>query len=287
MIINKLTLNSSDFPELLREIPSPPQQLYHIGAPLAELLKRPRVAIVGSRNVTTYGRQVTTDLAAKLAEQGVVIISGLAIGVDALAHQATLEAGGLAIAVLPSPLDNIMPVSNRQLAKKILDQGGALVSEYPPGEIPFKQNFVARNRLVAGLAQVLLITEASEKSGSLHTARFARDQNKDVLVVPGNITTASSVGTNNLLKSGAGVVTSYMDVLYSLGLQDHKTVARTVHGRNAHEQSVLELMLEGLSDGEQLLEQSHLPTSQFNQVLTMLELGGKIRPLGANHWGLV
>ena len=283
MNIKKLTLKSPDFPGVLRNIPHPPKVLYHAGAPLNNLLKRPSV---GSRSISTYGRKVTIDLAGQLAGQGVVVISGLAFGVDYTAHRAALDAGGLAIAVLPSPLDAIAPTTNHRLGQEILDKGGALVSEYASGVHPVKQYFIARNRLMSSLADVLLITEAAEKSGSLYTARFARDQNKDVLVVPGNITNIVSVGTNNLLKSGAAVVTSYLDVLHALKLEDHQTAAREVRGRNAHEQTVLDLMLQGVNEGEQLLQQSRLSTSDFNQVLTMLEIGGKIRPLGANHWAI-
>jgi DNA processing protein len=229
---------------------------------------------------------VTTQMATRLAEQGLVIISGLAFGVDALAHQAAIDAGGLCIAVLPSPLDNIVPVYNRRLAEQILEQGGALVSEYAPGEYPAKQNFIARNRLMSGLAQVILITEAGEKSGAMHTFNFAAEQGRQVLAVPGNINLAGSIGTNNLLKSGASVATSYLDVLNALDLQDHSTPARQVRGRNKHEQIVLDLILEGINRGEVLLDKSGLSTMQFNQVLTMLEIGGKIRPLGANNWAI-
>jgi DNA processing protein len=170
--------------------------------------------------------------------------------VDALAHQATLEAGGLAIAVLPGPVDNILPATNNRLAEQIIKQGGALVSEYPSDSIAYKANFFARNRLVAGLAQVLLITEAAEKSGSLHTARFVLEQGKDVLAVPGNITNLGSVGTNNLIKSGAIPVTSYLDVLHVLGLDAHHTAPAAARGRNAYEQRVLDLLLQGVSDGD-------------------------------------
>jgi DNA processing protein len=274
-------------PEVLRQIPSPPKQLFHHGAALEELLGRPRLAIVGSRNVSAYGRQITMQLSSKLAELGIVIVSGLALGVDGLAHQATLDAGGLALAVLPGPLDIIAPAQHRQLARRIIEQGGALISEYPPGSFALKQNFIARNRLVAGLAQTVLITEAAEKSGSLHTARFALEQGKDVLAVPGNITSSVSVGTNNLIKAGATVVTSYLDVVHALGLEDHATKAREVRGRNANEQQLLDLMLSGINEGEILLAESKLAATEFNQVLTMLELGGKIRSLGANHWGIV
>ncbi len=285
MNINTLTLSSADFPPPLRDIPSPPKLLYHQGAPLRELLKRQRVAIVGSRDTSAYGRQMTIQLARELAEQGLVIISGLAIGIDGLAHRTALEAGGLCIAVLPGPLDNIVPVTNQALGRKILEQGGALVSEYGPGEIPFRQNFIARNRLVSGLSQAVVITEAAEKSGSLYTARFGLDQGREVLAMPGNVTSRGSVGTNNLIKAGnAGAITSAVDILQVLGLPVHRRPVNAVRGRNAHEQAVITLMQQGISDGNQLLQGSTLTTSEFNQALTMLEIGGLVRPLGANQW---
>jgi DNA processing protein len=236
--------------------------------------------------VSAYGKQVTLRLAAQLAEQGIVIISGLALGVDGLGHRATLEAGGLAIAVLPSSLEEIYPATNRRLAYKILDQGGTLVSEYSEGTMNFKTNFIARNRLIAGLADAVLITEAAQKSGSLHTARFALDQGKEVLAVPGNITSPNSVGSNNLIKAGATPVTSYEDVLHALRLEPHRTNAPKIRGRNRNEQIILDLLLQGVTDGSELLKQSQLDISQFNQTLTMLEITAKVRSLGTNHWSL-
>lgn len=286
MNINKLTLKSSDYPEPLRDLPMRPRRLYHSGANLNQLLKRPRVTIVGSRKVTPYGEQVTIDLATKLAEQGVVIISGLALGIDALAHRTALDAGGLCIAVLPSPVDNIVPSRNSRLAQEILDKGGALVSEYAPGEPAYKQNFIARNRIMSGLGQVVLVTQAAVKSGSLHTARFAMDQGITVMAVPGKITDPSYFGSNNMIKTGAGLVTEVNDVLHALGIHPHETAAKHVLGRNANEQILLDLMLEGVSDGEALLDQSGFGVSEFNQALTMLEISSKIRPLGANHWSI-
>ncbi len=284
MEINKLTLNT--IPERLRHIASPPKQLFVSGADIATLLKRKSVAVVGSRKVTAYGRQVTTDLSGKLAEQGIVIISGLALGVDAIAHQAALDAGGLTIAVLPGPLETIYPRSHQRLAEQILASGGALVSEYPAGTAGFLGNFVARNRLVSGLADALLITEAAQKSGSLHTARFALEQGRDVLAVPGNITSPMSMGTNTLLKAGAAPATSHEDILHILGLHEHAGVKRAAHGRNPAEQAVLDLLLQGTSDGEELQLLSKLDIATFNQTLTMLEITGKVRALGANQWAL-
>lgn len=286
MNINKLTFGSAGFPESLKDIPGPPKTLYHAGANLVELSKWPCLAIVGSRDISIYGRQVTTELASRLAEQGLVIISGLALGVDALAHQATLAAGGLTIAVLPTPLDAIGPASNRQLAHQILEQGGALISEYEPGSVPFKQNFVARNRLMAGLAQAVLITEAAAKSGSLHTAQFALEQGKDVLAVPGDINRLGSVGTNSLIRSGATPVTSYCDVLQAMGLEPRPVAITRPKGSTRHEQSVIDLLSQGVYEGEALLKRSRLSISEFRRALTMLEISGIVYPLGGDRWAL-
>src|SRR5579884_1072783 len=161
--IKKLTLNSPGYPTILKESPTqPPRVLYYAGTPLNDLLKHKAVAVVGTRTISIYGEIVTRQFASYLAEQGIVIISGLALGVDGLAHESALEAGGLCIGVLPCPLDKIVPASNQYLAEKILKTGGALVSEYPPGEPAFKKNFIARNRIMSGLADAVLITEAGE-----------------------------------------------------------------------------------------------------------------------------
>jgi len=286
MEINKLTENT--IPQRLTLISSPPKTLYSSmpAEQLAKLLKRKTVSIVGSRKVSTYGRRVTTELAGKLAEQGVVIISGLALGVDAIAHQAALDANGITIAVLPGPLHQIYPSSHRALAEQIVKHGGALLSEYSDPIFAFKANFIARNRLISGLGDALLITEAAENSGTLHTARFALEQGKDVLAVPGEIFSETSKGTNNLIRAGATPVTSVEDVLHVLGLQSHEPT-RVVKGRNTAEQAVLELLLQGTNDGEALQRASQLEIAEFNQTLTMLEISGKIRSLGANQWALV
>ena len=274
-------------PKELARIPSPPKQLFQKGQNLADLLEFPRVAIIGSRNISPYGRQVTTRLATDLAERGIVIVSGLALGVDCVAHSAALSVGGKCIAVLPSPLDKITPTSNLQLAKNIIEKGGVLVTEYEEGSEVFKTSFVARNRLVAGLANVVLITEAVQKSGSLHTARFALEQGKDVLAVPGNITSPTSIGTNNLIKAGAASVTSYVDVLHALGLTEGlKARKHTPKGRNEQEQAVIDLLAKGISDGEELRSKSQLEIAEFSQAMTMLEITGKIHSLGSNHWTL-
>lgn len=286
MNIKKLKLGEKGYPDVLSHMTKAPKQLYHLGSPLNVLLKRPRVTIVGTRRISTYGERVTRQFAEQLAEQGVVIISGLAFGVDEIAHRAALDVGGLCIAVLPAPLDNIVPVSNARLADKILESGGALISEYASGEIPNKQNFIARNRIMSGLGQAVLVTEAREKSGTTHTSRFALEQGIDLLAVPGSIYDQGSAVTNNLIKSGAGIATSVDDVLHAIGLSKHDTPIKQVRGRNANEQSILNLMLSGISDADDLLDKSGLEVPEFNQSLTMLEIDGKIRPIGANNWSI-
>lgn len=257
-----------------------------MGNNVNELLQRPCVTVVGSRKVSAYGKAVTLGLAGELAKAGVVIISGLALGVDSLAHKAALDAGGLTIAVLPSGIDRIYPASHQGLAKQILAQGGALVSEYPNDELPHKYHFIERNRIASGMGDALLVTEAAEKSGTLHTASFALEQGKPVLAVPGNITSPTSVGTNNLIKTGATPVTSAQDIMYALGLELTEAKKEAPRSSNPHEQILLDLLFSGVSDGTELLDQSELEVSLFNQTLTMLEIRGHIRPLGNNRWAL-
>lgn len=281
-----LKLNSSNIPDKLNQVSSPPKQLF-VEGDLAGLLDKPAVAIVGSRKVSAYGRAITEQLARELAGQGIIIISGLAFGVDSIAHQATLDAGGLTIAVLPTPLGQIYPVSHRGLAKKIIEQGGALVSEYPDGSETHIGNFVARNRIIAGLADGTLVTEGALKSGSLHTARFALNAGREVMAVPGNVNSITSEGTNNLIKAGATPITCADDVLFCLKLKTKRTrakVAKAPTGANPAEQAILDLLFKGTQDGSELQLQSGQPAEDFNQTLTMLEITGKIRSLGANQW---
>lgn len=284
MKILRIKSDNPAYPERLRHIPDAPRQLFMCND-LTDLLQRPTLAIVGSRRVTPYGRQVTEMLAREATQQGITIISGLALGIDAIAHQAALAERGTTIAVLPCGLDTIYPTSHHHLAQQIMEQGGALVSEYPAETPPFKLNFIARNRIVTGLADAVLITEAASKSGTLHTANFALEQGKTVMAVPGNITSEQSQGTNNLIKMGATPVTNIQDILSAMNLQITKQ-EKPVFGDTQEETRILQLMNAGISDGSELLHTSQLDASVFNQALTMLEIAGKIRPLGAGHWGI-
>ncbi|MEO6513606.1 MAG: DNA-processing protein DprA [Candidatus Saccharimonadales bacterium] len=278
----RLTLTDKSYPEILRAISDPPKELFVLG-PLEELMAKPRLAVVGSRKVTSYGRDITTQLAGAAAKHGVVIVSGLALGIDSLAHQAALDNGGLTVAVLPGPVDTIYPRSHHQLAQRILQSGGALISEYPTGVSVRKYHFIARNRLIAGISDATLVTEAVLKSGSLHTVRFALEQGREVMAVPGNITSPMSEGTNNLIKHGAIPITKTSDILFALGIDTTShTLAR--QGSNDAETAVLALLAGGRQDGETLQLSSGLDIALFNQTLTMLEITGKVRSLGANTW---
>jgi DNA processing protein len=280
-----LTLTGAQIPDDLTRLPQPVTKLYVEGN-WAELLKRPKVAIVGSRKLSTYGRQVTECLSRDLSRQGVVIVSGLALGVDSVAHRAALAVKGATIAVLPSPLEKIYPASHHNLARQIVDQGGALITEYANGAELFKTNFLARNRIIAGLADATLITEAALISGSLHTARYALEQGKDVLAVPGNITSPTSVGTNNLIKSGAVPVTNYEDVLQVLGLEVQGIETPPPKGDTPAEQLILDLLATGEQEGALLQAKTELPIDIFSQTITMLEIKGMIRAVGADRWSL-
>lgn len=282
--IKKLTYGSLDYPPQLINIPSPPKVLWASGN--LELLKAaPKVAVVGSRKVTQYGRTVTERVASELARAGVSIVSGMALGVDAIAHRAAIEAGGETIAVLPSGLTRPYPAAHAGLAKDILAHGGTLLSEYPPDEAPGRQNFIARNRIVSGLSNAVLITEAAAKSGTLHTANFALSQGRAVWAVPGNITSQLSEGTNNLIKSGAQILTLVSDLLDELGV-DPRTKTSEVLGNTAAETAILSLIVQGVTDGTRLLAESKLSAADYSQTLSMLEITGRIKPLGADHWSL-
>lgn len=284
--VKTLTLSSSSYPEILKYIPEPPKQLFVLGAEPDEWLNKPKVAVVGSRRASAYGRQVTERLVSELAGSRVVIISGLALGIDSIAHQAALGVGGQTIAVLPTSLDNIYPATHSNLAQNILDKSGALISEYLPGSIPYKLNFIARNRIVSGLADILLITEAAINSGTLHTARFALEQGKTVMVVPGNITSPGSEGCNNLIKSGAVPVTDAGDVFFGLGISPKQATKSRKFSGSPEQIAILELIASGMHSQEELALASKLDAASLSSSLTMLEIAGAARSLGGGNWAL-
>ncbi len=278
MKILKLTQNQ--IPSQLQGIHTPPKQLYSLGEAIQPTEQC--ITIVGARKATHYGKEVTEMLARDLSLAGATVVSGLALGIDSIAHKACIDAGGRTIAVLPCGLDTIYPATHRNLAKEILSRGGTLLSEYEAGTPALKQNFIARNRLVSGLSKAVIVTEAAQKSGTLITAGFALEQNRDVYVVPGNITSPNSAGTNGLIEAGAEIITSSARLIEQLGLQ--KAPKRRLTGDSENESSIIELLENGVRDGYELQILSRIDVKEFNQTITMMEITGKIRALGANQW---
>jgi DNA processing protein len=284
MKINSFIPDKGGYTQIIGTIANAPKRLWFVGDLPQQ--RAPTLAIVGSRKPTTYGKDITHRLTYDLASRGVVIVSGLALGIDSLAHRAALEAGGTTIAIMPCGLDRVYPASHRNLAADIIKNGGALISEYEPGAELYPKNFIGRNRIVSGISDGLLVVEASAKSGTMHTANFALEQGRSVMAIPGPITNPTSEGCHNLLKSGARLITSAQDILDELGLTDTAKQSALPFAATPQEQILLELLGKGIRDGDELQLKSRLRAAEFAQTLTMLEITGKIRPLGGNQWGI-
>lgn len=213
MEIKEIYINSGDYPERLRNIYDPPKKLYVLGN--FKILKEKAIAIVGSRKATEYGKKVAFQISQELTKENINIVSGLAIGIDTYAHLGAISIQNQAstIAVLGSGIDEMYPKENTELARKIIQTGGCIVSEYPLGTKPNKINFPQRNRIISGLSDGVVVVEASEKSGSLITAEFGIEQGKEIFAVPGNIDNLLSKGTNKLIQDGAKMVLSSKEIL--------------------------------------------------------------------------
>lgn len=293
--INKILPLEANFTEVLDAIAVKPKMLYFRGKMpenmvIDGLSKRPKcVAIVGARRNTRYGEEIAYKMAFELAKRGVIIISGLAFGIDSIAHRAALDAGGRTIAVLGTPIDQIYPRAHEGLAEEIIKKGGVVISEYASGEIVHpKTSFLARNRLISGLADVVVVVEAAEKSGSLNTAVHALEQGKELYAVPGNITNPMSQGCNKLIRQGAMPYTSVDDILHVLfpAKRQKRSKQMVIFGDTAEETGILKVLSEGVSDGERIMELLKMPATIFNQTVTLMEIKGLIRGLGANKWAL-
>lgn len=275
-----ITILDQNYPKLLKEIYAPPPLLYYLGE--FDLNNDFILAVVGTRKISEYGKQVTQKLVSELTQAGLTIASGLALGIDACAHLAALNNGGKTIAVLGSGLDQIYPATNRQLAQKIVGQGGAIISEFPLGMPPLKHNFPLRNRIIAGLSLGTLVTEAGEKSGALITARLALEQNREVFAVPGNIYQTGSVGPNKLIKLGAKAVTAATDILEALNLSqanDFKDVLKLIP-ENEIEKNILKVLDQEPLHIDKIVQSSMLDISVVNSTLSVMEMKGMIKNLG-------
>ena len=265
-----------------------PQQLYiktKLENPL-DLFSQPTVAVVGSRKLTSYGKIVTEKIVNELVINGVTIVSGLALGVDSVAHAQALKSGGSTIAVLPSGVNSVYPRSHQNLAEKIC-QKGALISEYKPEEaVAYKQNFIARNRIIAGLSDAIIITEAAKGSGSLHTANFGIDLGIDIYAVPGNITSPSSEGVNALIKNGAFLLDNTKDLLDDLGLNKKTSQRQLPLVESKEQQLIVNVLADGSLHYENILNKTGLSANQLNSSLSYLEIMGIVRNIGNNNWDL-
>jgi len=291
-----LILDDGVYPALLREISDPPIVLYVIGNWL-ECFESPCVGIVGSRRCSTYGRNTAEMLGRDLAERGITVVSGFARGIDSSAHKGAVEANGKTIAVFGTGLDRIYPKENERLKGEILESGGAVVTQFPLGTPPLRDNFPYRNRIISGLSIGLLVIEASEKSGSLITARLAAEQDREVLAVPGNITSKTSFGTNYLIKSGAKLVQHWQDVVAEFPAEigarllppgiDPPSILETTQpdGLTRHELKILELIRpdENLHIDD-IFESTGLSFGDVNQALVALDLKELIHVLPGNHY---
>ena len=208
--IDIISIKGREYPDILKQIYDPPISLYIKGN--KDILNNKSIAIVGCREVSDYGKKAAEYFSYNLAKKNINIVSGLAKGVDSYAHIGTLSTEGKTIAVVGTGLDTVYPAENLYLANKIIENGGAIISEYPLGTKPEKMNFPARNRIVSGMSKGIIVIEAKEKSGTLITVDFALEQGRDVYVVPGNINSINSAGTNELIKQGAKLITTYKDI---------------------------------------------------------------------------
>jgi DNA processing protein len=274
-----LTWESPGYPRLLLETHAPPPVLYVRG----ELTEQDSwaVAVVGTRRASTYGREVTRRLAGALARNGITVVSGLARGIDGVAHRAALEVGGRTIAVFGCGIDRIYPSEHRKLAEQIAAHG-ALVSDYPLGTPPDGRNFPPRNRIISGLSLGVLVTNAGKSSGALITAEFGAEQGRDVFAVPGSILTQGSVGTNELIQNGAKLVTGVEDILEELNLSmaAEQTEARQVLPEDETEVALLKHLTAEPMHVDALQRRMDLPISQVTSTLAMMELKGMVRQVG-------
>lgn len=266
------TISGKSLPDELDLLHKKPTQLFAKGD-ISLLNTKPRVGIVGARKFTPYGRAITDEIASKLARAGVTIISGLALGVDSIAHKSAVEAGGKTIAILPCGIETVYPSSHRNLAMQILQRDGLIISEYPGKTLPAKYQFLERNRLIASLSDILIITEAANASGSLHTAGFALDMGVQIMAVPGNIDSPYSGGTNKLIQNGAYPLLSVDDVLLALGIDDKNDQLAYIP-ENRTEKVIIDHIKSGKNNIHEILHLTDISSSEIQTTLTMLEIKG-------------
>ena len=280
--VTMVTYVSKSYPKLLKETLSPPAVLYCKGD--ISLLKTVCVAIVGTRRASKYGKEITYKFAYDIANAGITIVSGLADGVDTQAHKASLDAKGKTIAVLGCGINNCYPATNQPLYERILDNGGLIISEYKPNDKVMPYHFPARNRIIAGLSRGVLITEATEKSGSMHTKEYALENNRDLYVVPGRITDIYSKGCNAIIKNCQSVMClSPEEIINAYGKEMITSDDTIVIQANMDEQIILDILDADEVHYDELLEKSGMEPKSLNTLLMRMELKGLIKKT-ANYY---
>ena len=279
--VQVLTWDDDEYPDNLRQIDAPPPVIYVRGT-LSEV-DAWSVGIVGTRRATPYGREVARTIASELARAGVTVISGLALGIDAVAHKAALDAGGRTIAVLGSGVDQLYPATNEPLGLRMIEQG-AVVSEYALGVRPEARNFPPRNRIISGLSKGVVVVEANQRSGALITATFAVEQGRDVFAVPGSILNPSSAGCNHLIQQGAMPFLKVEDVLEQLDLTrlTERQEARKAVTADPMESALLMHLSSAPQYIDDIVRQADIPSSQVSSLLTVMELKGLVRQVGTH-----
>ncbi len=283
--VRVISRDDPSYPPLLRELVNGPPVIYVRGT----LVENDRwaLAVVGTRGASSYGRDVTVRLVTELAAAGVTIVSGLALGIDAIAHQAALEAGGRTLAVLGSGVDQLYPTTNRVLGEAVMKQG-AIISEYPLGTAPSPTNFPPRNRIISGLSLGVLVVEAAARSGALITVQFALEQGRDVFAVPGSLFSSKSVGPNQLIRDGAMLVSRTEDILEALNLQNavEQQAVSAAMPESAEEIALLRLVEAEPRHIDIISRESGLPQPVASATLAMLELKGLVKQVGGMQYVL-
>ena len=279
------TCNDPLYPPRLKEIYDYPPLIYARGALLPE--DEWSLAVVGTRRATVYGRQVAEEISADLARNNITVVSGLAKGIDSVAHKSALEAGGRTIAVFACGLDTVYPAENADLARRIMQQG-ALISEYPLGTRPRADNFPRRNRIMSGLSLGVLVIEAGESSGAMITAHLAVEQNREVFAIPGSILSPASGGTNQLIQEGAKLVRSYTDILEELNLTAvaQQIEMKVVIPPSDTESQLLKQLGAEPTHIDEVCRLSGLPAATVSSTLAMMELKGMVKQVGAMNYSL-
>jgi DNA processing protein len=283
--IKVISCHDPDYPARLREIYDYPPVLYIRSSLLPE--DEFCVAVVGTRRATVYGRQVTEEIVTDLARNKITVVSGLARGIDSIAHRSALEAGGRSIAVFASGLDIVYPGENASLAKNII-QHGALISEYPLGTKPRPDNFPRRNRIMSGISLGVLVIEAGETSGAIITANMALEQNREVLAVPGSILSPGSKGTNRLIQEGAKLVTNCDDILEELNLRAavYQMEFKEIIPASDTESLLMKQLSAEPTHIDEVCRQSGLPAATVSGTLAMMELKGLVKQVGTMNYVL-